>query len=547
MPSIYETYRDYDSDLLEMIAEHWGIEQDVNWRKKPARQVANLTNNPQLFTEMITSLSPSSLEAFRSLTTQKGRIEREIFARAHGNMREMGAAMREKERPDQNPISDTELLFYRGLIGLAFFDAAGEAKEFFFIPDEFLMYSSSPSKAGRSSKFIPPGIVDSDKVKLRTQGKLLEMMALRLAILRGTIPESEYRTLVDPSFFAFMDALLVENGVITKGASLDAEKLKNILQGEELELLPSLFESWRESQTVNDLRMVPGLTFEGQWINDPLKPREAILTIFDQLPANAWFLLDDLIARLYESSPHFLRSGGEFERWFIKENGRNAFLKGFSSWPLVEGRLVRYLVEGPLSWFGLVRIGTIGEDEDRIVFSRRNEIDIPIAAHKPSSQAEKQAKAIIFKNGDIYLPKDPDREMLYQIARFCTWNGKNEKFFRFRISPTAMRRAESQKINALQIQGILKKYGQEPIPSNVFIALDRWKKAGVEIQIEDVVIVRFNSAETLDQIASSGLKKILMERLNATTISIARKDIHLLENMLAEAGYLADNLTQYNQ
>ena len=547
MPSIYETYRDYDSDLLEMIAEHWGIEQDVNWRKKPARQVANLTNNPYLFSEMIASLSPSSLLAFRSLTSQKGRIERGIFERAHGNMREMGAAMREKDRPDQNPVSDTELLFYRGLVGLAFFDAEGEAKEFFFVPDEFLMYSISPAEEGLSSKFFPPEKMNSDQVKLRSDRKLLEMTAMRLAILRGTIPEGEYRTMIDPSFFAFIDGLLFENEVITKGTSLDAEKLKYILQGDEKELLPFLFESWRKSQTINDLRMVPGLTFEGQWINDPLKPRQALLSIFDQLPADTWFLLDDLVARLYEFSPHFLRSGGEFEQWFIKESGRNSFLKGFSSWPLVEGRLVRYLVEGPLSWFGLVKIGTIGEDEGRIVFSRRADGNNQTPIRNPSSRSEKQTKAIIYKNGDVFLPKDPDREMLYQIARFCSWNGKNEKFFHFRITPTAMRRAESQKINTLQVQGILKKYGQEPIPSNVFMALDRWKKSGVEVQIEDVIIVRFNSAEILDQLASSGLKKIQMERMNRTTITIPKKNIQLLENLLTEAGYLADNLTQYNQ
>ncbi len=52
----------------------------------------------------------------------------------------MGAARRQRERPDIHPASQAESLFYKGLIGKAFFDARGGPSEFAYIPDEILPF-----------------------------------------------------------------------------------------------------------------------------------------------------------------------------------------------------------------------------------------------------------------------------------------------------------------------------------------------------------------------------------------------------------------------
>ena len=55
----------------------------------------------------------------------------------------MGAARRERERPDRAPVSVTETLFYKALIGRAFFETSQGLREFAFIPEEFYQFPNS--------------------------------------------------------------------------------------------------------------------------------------------------------------------------------------------------------------------------------------------------------------------------------------------------------------------------------------------------------------------------------------------------------------------
>ena len=50
----------------------------------------------------------------------------------------MGAAKRDREKPYLNPASAAEDLFYRALLGRAFFETAEGAQEFAYIPDDCL-------------------------------------------------------------------------------------------------------------------------------------------------------------------------------------------------------------------------------------------------------------------------------------------------------------------------------------------------------------------------------------------------------------------------
>jgi len=204
------------------------------------------------------------------------------------------------------------------------------------------------------------------------------------------------------------------------------------------------------------------------------------------------------------------------------------------------------LISGPLAWFGLTRVGYMNGSKDDPIFAKTSLADalinnLPIEIDHATSE-----KAIIYKNGEIYLPRHAEREMLYHFARFCIWDGKNEKFYKFRMTPTAIRRSEKQDIKIPQIMTILSKYGQDPIPSNIFSALSRWEKSGTMVRIEDQVIVRFKDENILKELTNSSTKKFKIEELNAVTAIIQKRDIHKLENALSEAGYLVENLSQYN-
>ena len=123
-----------------MISEQWGFEDDIDPKKSIKQQIANLISNLDLFLEIIATLPSNEQSALENLIKENGKISASQFYRSYGSMREMGAVNREKERPDRNPISATENLFYKGLIGLSFFNEKKVVREYIYLPKEFFTF-----------------------------------------------------------------------------------------------------------------------------------------------------------------------------------------------------------------------------------------------------------------------------------------------------------------------------------------------------------------------------------------------------------------------
>ena len=51
-----------------------------------------------------------------------------------------------------------------------------------------------------------------------------------------------------------------------------------------------------DSPTFNELRLLPGLKFEGEWDNDPLQARQAMLELLSHLPRDQWWSLPAFVA-----------------------------------------------------------------------------------------------------------------------------------------------------------------------------------------------------------------------------------------------------------
>ncbi len=106
MPTLTEMLKEYDHGLQLIIAGQWGIDQDLDQKADSAEQMAEQFAANQLAGEMLDSLSQNERKLIEHLVHAGGRIQRDQIERAFGSIREMGAARRQKERPDQNPLSD---------------------------------------------------------------------------------------------------------------------------------------------------------------------------------------------------------------------------------------------------------------------------------------------------------------------------------------------------------------------------------------------------------------------------------------------------------
>src|SRR5258708_9606614 len=169
MPDLYHSLLNYDLGHLRIVAECWGIELKSAAADQVTKELPAALLDPKLFTELIDSLAPEVRAALISLKDAGGRAPRPEFTRRYGDIREIGAAKRDREKPHLRPNSAAEVLFYRALLAHAFFDTEEGPQEFAYIPDDLmdLIQRAGTPRTGKENKMARgPGVsvVESESV-----------------------------------------------------------------------------------------------------------------------------------------------------------------------------------------------------------------------------------------------------------------------------------------------------------------------------------------------------------------------------------------------
>src|SRR5512139_3314127 len=141
MPDLLASLEKYDLGHLHIVAGLWGIELASNEAATAAEELAACLLDADLIGELTETLPAEARAALDALIGGQGRIPWAEFTRRFGQIREMGAGKRDREKPQLKPVSAAETLFYRGLLARAFFDAGKGPQEYAYIPDDlfFLM------------------------------------------------------------------------------------------------------------------------------------------------------------------------------------------------------------------------------------------------------------------------------------------------------------------------------------------------------------------------------------------------------------------------
>jgi len=138
MPDLIHSLHKQDLGHLHIIAEFWGLELESNDVDSAQDELSASLLDLELLAELMDSLSPQADSAINDLVTADGRIPWATFTRKYGDIREMGAGKRDRERPHHKPSSTAEILFYRGILARAFFETDKGSQEFAYIPDDLL-------------------------------------------------------------------------------------------------------------------------------------------------------------------------------------------------------------------------------------------------------------------------------------------------------------------------------------------------------------------------------------------------------------------------
>ncbi len=564
MPDLIHSLQDRDLGHLRIVAALWGLELGPTETSEALKELCARLLDPQRVGEIVDGLPPEAASALEALAAEGGRIPWAAFARRFGEIREVGAGRRDREQIHLNPISVAEMLFYRALLGRAFFDAPAGPQEFAFIPDDLIPLIpreerrdgekqnvsgssasiSSPKAAAVNPASEPLGRLATPIERanpLPTDDRILDDACSLLSALRlgwTSLPNPETLSVPENILREFLQAA----GLVEASAPLP-EPARNFLACSRGEALALLVRTWLNSESFNELRQLPGLVCEGEWTNQPLSTRRLLLDLLSAIPHGQWWSLNAFVRMVKEKHADFQRPAGDYDSWFIRRSSDGTYLRGFPSWDEVDGALIRYLIIGPLHWLGVLDLAVPGPDKDPSAFRFTASASRLLEGLAPKEFLEENARLHVSSQGRIVVPRFLPRLARYQIARFCDWEEGRKDEYRYRVTPASLKRAVEQGVKVEQLLGLLQKHTAAPVPPAFVRSILRWEKHGAEAHLEAQVILRLGSPEVLEELRRSSAGRFLGEALGPVTVIVKAGAQARVLAALAEMGLLAEDNT----
>lgn len=539
MPDLLHCLQGSDLGFLRMLALAWGVDLTAPDAYTALPALVNALHAPGLVEEMIESQPADARKALQVLMENEGRLLWSTFARQFGEIRVMGAGKRDRERPDLSPANPAERLWYRGLIGRAFLNLPPEPQEYAFIPDDFL--AAMQGLAVESTP--PPGRLASPGESanpLPASDAILEQACTLLAWLRlGNSEETYPLTGLIPT--KILIRLLQAAGLLNDAHQPQPEEVRAFLGAAPAQALALLVQAWQASLGFNELRLLPGLIFEGNWNNDALTTRQKILAILQQLPADRWWSLPAFVAAMKDRQPDYLRPGGDYDSWFIRREGSETYLRGFSSWDEVDGALLRFFITGPLHWLGLYDLAAPQPGAPATAFRPSRMADALLTGGQPGGMPVEEAQLRLTSSGRMRLPARLPRPVRYTLLRFCRWDGESGGETLCSITPTSLAAARLQGLRTSHLINLMRKHSADPISPLLVKALERWEKLDAQASLQSGTLLRLGSAEILAALRKTGAARYILEELNPTTVVIRPGSEESVINALLEIGYLTED------
>jgi hypothetical protein len=551
MPSLLASLQKQDLGHLRIVAELWGLELASGEVDAAAEELSASILDPEPVAELIESLPSEARAALDALIAKDGRLPWAEFTRRFGEVREMGAAKRDREQPHLHPVSPAETLYYRALLARAFFDTPGGPQEFAYIPEDLVMVirrgnvefknglQSLPTLESQRRESLdstlspePPGRPATPAERGReilAHDYLLDDAVTLLAALRmGITP---------PAMIIPLNGVLdfLKAADLIKDDAPQPEPVRRFLEMPRAEAMKLLHDSWQTSESFNELRQLPGLVFEGEWGNQPLAARRFLLDLLEVIPKGKWWSLPAFVRAVKEKHADFQRPAGDYDSWFIKRASDGTYLRGFACWDEVDGALIKYFISGILHWLGMVDLSMPEGVKEPTAFH--------LAAPDVRISHPESGRIAITSSGRISVPRLAPRVVRYQVARFCEWDEPKADEYRYSITAASLARAKEQRLKVEQLLSLLAKHSAG-IPPVLVKALKRWEVNGTEARVERQVVLRVSRPEVLDELRKSKAARFLGESLGPTSVIVKAGAVSQVMAALAELGLLAEDRSE---
>lgn len=540
MPDLLHTLQGHDLGYLKIIAEHWGIELKAPDVHSALPGLLSAMVQKELAKEVVEALPNDAQNALQALLEKEGKITWSVFSRKFGDVRTMGAAKRDRERPDLSPASPAEILWYRALIGKAFFNLPPEPQEYAYVPDDMLALLEpislpEPAWCGR------PASPAECSHEIPATDRILDTCCTLLAALRMDIsPGTEAQLAALPIPIDSLNNLLASAGIIDNENMPVPENTREFLESSRAAALNILASSWMKSTQFNELKMVPDLQSEGEWRNNPLEARKFILDQISRLPQDTWWSLSAFIQAIQDRFPDFQRPAGDYDSWFIKSKKTGEFLRGFSTWDKVDGALIRFILTGPLYWLGFLDLASPAPHKFPTAFRFSKWADALWQGNPPTDMDAENDLIKIRPGGHFILTAHSPRSIRYQIARFCRWDEKKGREYHYLLTPESLQRAQERGLKPAHLISLLKRNADSPIPPYLVNAVERWTKFGNQAEIENAVLLEVTSPEILTELKNSKSGRFIARILTPTVAILHTGGEEKIMKALFEMGYLTE-------
>jgi hypothetical protein len=541
MPDLLQSLQSCDLGQVQIIAELWGIELDPPDIRRGRKNLAKALLNSGLVSEIVEALPEEAQLALSDLVGKDGRIPWAQFSKRYGDIREMGAGKRDREKPHHNPISTSERLWYRALIARAFLETDSSPQEFAYIPDDILPLLPE-QKTTTDIPLSRPATTSERKHIFLANDHILDHTTTLLAAIRlgwdEVAIENHTQDWNIPRLVLI--SLLKAAGLLDKKNKPIPENIQTFLEAPRGDALAQIARAWLESKEHNDLRLLPHLQAEGEWHNDPFQTRSTILGFLSQLSPDTWWSLPAFISTIHTHHSDFQRPAGDYESWYLRDVDTGEFLRGFQYWQMIDGEMLKYIITGPLHWLGMVDLAAPDKDSPPITFRFSAWMPDLLAGNPPKNIPKEEEQLVVDSQGKVSIPRRALRAVRYQISRFCTWDAPKKDFYVYRITPASLEKAKPQGLKVSHLLTLLRRHTSNPIPPNLVQSLERWEKHGAQASFETVMVLRVKHPDILDALKKSRTSRFLGDPLGPTSVVVKPGAWQKVMEALAEMGYLSE-------
>lgn len=547
MQTLREALENTPTALLREMAAAWEV-ADADKAGRPGLTAGLLARmvEEETVQSVLRKLDRQERDLLRQLLAAGGRMPAATLIHSYGQLR--STHMAPEEWSALNPL---ERLHHRGLLFRGYATWEGYRGPAFFIPAELWPYLPRVPRTAPEDLLQP---LSSGEVEvIPSDFSLQRDMAVLLALFRrtahpltedGQCPTglSALQELLMPlqSYVAFLLA-------VARQARLLAPDLDGMLrptaEGQQwLRAGPALraqvlFQSWREHPAWDDLAAIPELVVERPWPADLSLPRERALRHLAACPPATWLSQSSLAQVVEAGEPEFLRPAGVGSRPRVRQREGGGTLEGVTSWNEVEGRYLRFLLQGPLQWLGAVELGESPTQGTAFRLTALGQALLGPVAGLPALAEE---PVIVEGTLEVWVPREAAPYVVFLLEN-CAERVQRDHVSRYRLTRPALHRALQRGERLESILEAMARYGRGEIPQNVTYTLHEWAATYGQFRLHQATLLTAAESLLLEQVLTDPLVRAACgERLSPTTVEVVQDKAAALEEQLDHLGYLPE-------